>query len=100
MGEDGKPVELGRGAMGVLYKAVDINLSCPVALKVINERYLGDESARLALCAKPGQLPRVLDIRMSLGFILPRNRGQRFYAMELVEGETPRISSNALDGLR
>src|SRR6202011_3020938 len=45
MGEDGRPVELGRGAMGVTYKAVDINLRCPVTLKVINERYLGDESA-------------------------------------------------------
>jgi hypothetical protein len=46
-GEDGKPVELGRGAMGVTYKALDINLRCPVTLKVISERYLGDESARL-----------------------------------------------------
>src|SRR6516225_10754617 len=44
--EDGKPVELGRGAMGVTYKALDINLRCPVTLKVINERYLSDESAR------------------------------------------------------
>ena len=46
-GEDGKPVELGRGAMGVTYKAFDVDLHCPVTLKVINEKYLGDESARL-----------------------------------------------------
>src|SRR5258708_25145005 len=47
LGEDGTPVELGRGAMGVTYKALDIDLRCPVTLKVISERYLGDESARL-----------------------------------------------------
>src|SRR5258707_14729722 len=46
-GEDGKPVELGRGAMGVTYKAVDVDLHRPVTLKVISERYLGDEWARL-----------------------------------------------------
>jgi serine/threonine protein kinase len=28
-------------------KAVDVNLHCPVTLKVISERYLDDESARL-----------------------------------------------------
>src|SRR4029077_5760970 len=43
-GEDGKPVELGRGAMGVTYKAFDVDLRCSVALKVISEQYLGDES--------------------------------------------------------
>src|ERR1700739_2892764 len=46
-GEDGRPVELGRGAMGVTYKAFDVDLRCPVTLKVISEKYLGDESARL-----------------------------------------------------
>ncbi|HXM28665.1 MAG TPA: hypothetical protein VN957_21780, partial [Chthoniobacterales bacterium] len=34
MGEDGKPVELGRGAMGITYKAFDVDLHCPVTLKV------------------------------------------------------------------
>jgi serine/threonine protein kinase len=31
--------------MGVTYKALDVDL--PVTLKVISERYLGDESAQL-----------------------------------------------------
>ena len=45
--KDGQPVELGRGAMGVTYKAFDVDLRCPVTLKVISEKYLGDEATRL-----------------------------------------------------
>ena len=33
--------------MGVTYKAVDVDLQCPVTLKVISEKYLGDETARV-----------------------------------------------------
>jgi hypothetical protein len=44
---EGKPIELGRGAMGITYKAFDVDLRIPVTLKVISERYLGDESAQL-----------------------------------------------------
>ena len=43
--EAGRPIELGRGAMGITYKALDVDLRCPVTLKVISDRYLGDESA-------------------------------------------------------
>src|SRR6478735_7534983 len=33
VGEDRKPVELGRGAMGITYKAIDVDLHCLVTLK-------------------------------------------------------------------
>jgi serine/threonine protein kinase len=33
--------------MGVTYRAFDVDLHCPVTLKVISEKYLGDEFARL-----------------------------------------------------
>jgi len=87
-GEGGKPVELGRGAMGVTYKAFDVDLRCPVTLKVISEKCLSDESARLrflreARAAASARHPNVASV-----FHLGRTGDNYFYAMEFVEGET------------
>jgi hypothetical protein len=87
-GEDGKPVELGRGAMGVTYKAFDIDLHCPVTLKVISERYLGDESARLRFLREARAAASVRHPNVASVFHLGRTGGSYFYAMEFVEGET------------
>src|SRR5271165_3396220 len=87
-GEDGKPVELGRGAMGVTYKAFDINLRCPVTLKVISERYLGDESARLRFLREARAAASVRHPNVASVFHLGRTGQNYFYAMEFVEGET------------
>jgi Protein kinase domain/NACHT domain len=88
MGEDGKPVELGRGAMGITYKALDINLRCLVTLKVISERYLGDKSARLRFLREARAAASVRHPNVASVFHLGRTRGSYFYAMEFVEGET------------
>ena len=37
--------------MGVTFKAFDVDLRCPVTLKVISEKYLGDEAARVRFLA-------------------------------------------------
>ena len=87
-GEDGKPVELGRGAMGVTYKAFDINLHCPVTLKVISERYLGDESARLRFLREARAAASVRHPNVASVFHLGTTGQNYFYAMEFVEGET------------
>ncbi len=87
-GEDGKPLELGRGAMGVTYKAFDINLHCPVTLKVISERYLGDESARLRFLREARAAASVRHPNVASVFHLGRTGDSYFYAMEFVEGET------------
>jgi serine/threonine protein kinase len=86
--EDGKPVELGRGAMGVTYKALDINLRCPVTLKVISERYLGDDSARLRFLREARAAASVRHPNVASVFHLGRTGSSYFYAMEFVEGET------------
>src|SRR5271166_294971 len=87
-GEDGKPVELGRGAMGVTYKAVDVDLRCPVTLKVISERYLGDESARLRFLREARAAASVRHPNVASVFHLGKTGENYFYAMEFVEGQT------------
>src|SRR5271166_2782616 len=87
-GADGKPVELGRGAMGVTYKAFDINLHCPVTLKVISERYLVDESARLRFLREARAAASVRHPNVASVFHLGTTGRNYFYAMEFVEGET------------
>ena len=88
VGEDGRLVELGHGAMGVTYKAFDIDLRCPVTLKVISEKYLGDESARLRFLREARAAASVRHPNVASVFHLGRRGKDYFYAMEFVEGET------------
>jgi serine/threonine protein kinase len=87
-GEDGKALELGRGAMGVTYKAFDVDLRCPVTLKVISERYLGDELARLRFLREARAAARLRHSNVASVLHLGRTGNGYFYAMEFVEGET------------
>jgi WD40 repeat protein/serine/threonine protein kinase len=87
-GEDGKPVVLGRGAMGVTYKAFDVDLRCLVTLKVISDRYLADESARLRFLREARAAASLRHANVASVFHLGRSAGNYFYAMEFVEGET------------
>jgi TolB-like protein/Tfp pilus assembly protein PilF len=87
-GEDGAPIELGRGAMGVTYKAFDTNLRCEVALKVIHPRYLTDESSRARFLSEARAAAQLRHRNIASVFHLGSERNEYFYAMELVEGET------------
>src|SRR5215469_9393723 len=85
---DGTPVELGRGAMGITYKALDVNLRCPVTLKVISKKYLGDESARRRFLREARAAASLHHPNIASVFHLGRSGPDYFYAMEFVEGET------------
>lgn len=103
---DGSRWELGRGAMGVTYKARDVNLNTPVALKIINARFSARSDARRrflreAQAAAQLRHPNVASV-FHFGTIntLPdpigaastpedyADAGDCFYAMEFIEGET------------
>ena len=74
--------------MGVTYKALDIDLRCPVTLKVISERHLGDQSARLRFLREARAAASLRHPNVASVFHLGRTTGNYFYAMEFVEGET------------
>ncbi len=84
-GEDGMPIELGRGAMGITYKALDIDLRCPVTLKVISEKYLGEESVRVRFLREARVAASVRHPNVASVFHLGRTGDNYFYAMEFVE---------------
>ena len=89
--EDGSLYELGRGAMGVTYRATDTSLQRKVALKIIKidiaersadarERFMRE--ARAAAALRHENIATIHQFGMRL------ETGQYFYAMELIEGET------------
>jgi serine/threonine protein kinase/Tfp pilus assembly protein PilF len=89
--EDGRLYELGRGAMGVTYRATDTTLQRKVALKIIKadiaersadarERFMREARAAAAL--------RHENIAVIHQFGMLLETGQYFYAMELIDGET------------
>src|SRR6478672_784115 len=88
---DGSLYELGRGAMGVTYRATDTSLQRKVALKIIKidiaersadarERFMRE--ARTAAALRHENIATIHQFGMRL------ETGQYFYAMELIEGET------------
>src|SRR5260221_972270 len=74
--------------MGITYKAFDVDLPWPVTLKVISERYLGDESARLRFFREARAAAKVRHTNVASVFHLGRTGENYFYAMEFVEGDT------------
>jgi serine/threonine protein kinase len=88
LSENGTPIELGRGAMGVTYKAFDTNLRCPVALKVINARYLDSEAARRRFVREARSAAQIRHPNVASVFHLGTKGRDYFYAMEFVEGES------------
>ncbi len=86
--EDGAPWELGRGAMGITYKAFDTNLRVNVALKVINSKFLESEVAQQRFLREARAAAQLRHPNVASVFHLGTNRDAFFYAMEFVDGET------------
>src|SRR6516164_371210 len=89
--EEGSLYELGRGAMGVTYRATDTSLQRKVALKIIKTDIAArsaDARERFVREARAAAALRHKNIATVYQFGMRLETGQYFYAMELIEGET------------
>jgi len=89
--DDGTHWELGRGAMGVTYRAIDTSLKRPVALKLIDSEWAkrgAEARERFMREARTAASLRHPNVATVYHFGIREENGQCFCAMELVEGET------------
>src|SRR5262249_16601957 len=81
--------ELGRGAMGITYRAVHVTLGSEVALKIISGKYSENPRARERFQREAQVAAQLRHPNVATVFHFGETpAGQCFYAMELVEGET------------
>ena len=85
---DGTFCELGRGAMGVTYKAFDTSLRSLVALKVVNAAFLDSDVARQRFQREARAAAGLRHPNVAGVFHLGEEGGNYFYAMEFIDGET------------
>ena len=83
---DGSPWVLGKGAMGVTYKAFDNRLQCHVALKVIQSSLFANNVAKERFLREARSAAAVNHPNVASVFYLGQAGEDVFYAMELVEG--------------
>lgn len=85
---DGTLHELGHGAMGITFKAIDVNLRVPVTLKLLNLRFLKEPSARHRFFREARSAASVRHPNVATVYHLGSRGREIYYAMEFVEGET------------
>jgi serine/threonine protein kinase len=80
--------QIGKGGMGEVYVADDINLSSKVALKFLPDAFSGDPE-RMARFERDAKLLASLNhSKIAAIYGLEHAEGKRFPVLELVEGET------------
>ena len=90
---------LGQGGMGVVYRAHDLKLQRPVALKLLPAELTGDPERRKRFLLEARAAARISHPAIAQVYDVDEHDGTIFIAMELVEGKTVQdvIGSRELD---
>ncbi|MGH9674428.1 MAG: serine/threonine-protein kinase PknK, partial [Bryobacteraceae bacterium] len=91
--------KLGQGGMGEVYKARDLKLDRPVAVKVLAPAVMQDEKARLRLLREARSVSALNHPNIVTIHAIEHDQGRDFLVMELLEGEDlrTRLSRRPLD---
>lgn len=90
---------LGKGGMGVVYRADDMKLHRPVAIKVLSAELTSDPERRRRFLLEARSAARITHPSIAQVYDVDEENGVTFIAMELVEGKTVRrlIEERELD---
>ncbi len=77
---------IGEGAMGVVYRALDLGLDRPVALKVLKAGIAEDEVFARRFTREARAAARVAHPNLTHVYYVGEQDGRRFFAMEYVRG--------------
>lgn len=80
--------ELGKGGMGVVYKAEDTKLHRTVALKILSAELLGDEKARIRFMREARAASSIDHPNICTVYEINEAEGLLFFVMQYVEGKT------------
>ncbi len=83
---DGSPHLLGKGAMGLTYKAFDRNLLSLVVIKVIAPQYVSHPAAKQRFLQEAQSMARIKHPNVADVFFLGDSDQGVFYAMEFCDG--------------
>lgn len=80
--------ELGRGSMGVVYRAYDPQIGRPIALKVLRQDRISSEAFVLRFLTEGKAIGRLSHPNIVSIYDIGQGRGTIYLAMEFIEGET------------